>query len=67
MKVEIISTESRLEIATKILNWNPQQTTPLRVSEELDIRIGEFFKMDDEEFFNTLYSYVHNRDYSRGI
>lgn len=67
MKVEIKSTESRLEIATKILNWNPRETTPIRVSEELDIRIGEFFKMDDEEFFNTLYSYVHNRDTSRGI
>lgn len=62
MKVEVALIESRLEVAIKIFNWNPACATPMRVAEELDIKVNEFYKMSDEEFFNTIYSYVHNKD-----
>lgn len=67
MKIVIQPIETRLEIAQKILNWNTKDVTPYRIAEILDLKVTEFYRMSEEEFFNTLYSYVHNVEVERKI
>ena len=63
MRVEISTTATRLEIAAKILNWNKKDTTGIRVAKELNVKIDQLFKMNEEDFFDTIYYYVHKLDY----
>lgn len=61
MKIEIKSTEGRLELATKVLNWDLNLVSARRIAEELEMPLIEFYRMNDEEFFNTLHNYCRNR------
>jgi hypothetical protein len=52
--------ESRLEVAAKCFNWNMTAISPKDVASELRISVTEFYEMSDLDFFDTLFSYVHN-------
>lgn len=67
MQIVIKPQETRLELSAKVLNWNLHNTSLNRVLEELQITVSEFSRMNDEEFLDTLFSYVHNREVTRGI
>lgn len=67
MNIIIKPTESRIDITLKVLNWSPNLVSVERIAHELDLQISEFYRMDDEQFFNTLYSYVHNRKVNNKI
>lgn len=55
-------TESRLEIALKVFQWSPNVADLTRVSKELELTCYEFNTISDEEFFQELFMYFHNRD-----
>lgn len=51
---------NRLEIASKILQWDVEIATKTKVCNEFAIPEIEFDRMSDEEFFNTMFEYSHN-------
>jgi len=54
--------ETRLEIALKVFQWNPDIADLPRVSKELGLTVYEFNSFTDEQFFQELFMYVHNKD-----
>jgi len=55
-------TETRLEVALKLLHWNSEIADLSRVAKELDLSSYEFNTISDDQFFQELFFYVHNRD-----
>lgn len=53
--------ESRLEIALKVFQWNPEVADLSRVAEELNVSSYSFNTMTDEQFFQELFMYVNER------
>lgn len=54
--------ETRYSIALKVLNWDENVSSLVRVAEEFNVSTYDFNHMTDEEFFHELFRYVHNRD-----
>lgn len=54
--------ETRFEIALKVFHWTPAVADLSRVAKELELSSYEFNTISDEQFFQELFFYVHNRD-----
>lgn len=64
--MEIKSTETRLEIALKVFQWNPEVADLNRVAQELEVSAYLFNTMTDEQFLQEIFLYCGRKsnDYS---
>lgn len=54
-------TQTRLEIAIKVLHWQPTLDVSA-VAKQFNLTSYQFNTMPEQEFFNELFFYCHNRD-----
>lgn len=52
---------TRLELAIKVLQWQPTLDTNM-VAKQFNLTAYEFNTLSEQQFFDELFFYCHNRD-----